>query len=98
VTACVRQGQRTAVSATSKSLLLRKTSGSLVADIVTAGFRVGPLATNRLVASGAAGLGSRGREGFIGLLLGSVGQECAVHAPCPVVIVKDTRETGTSQH
>ena len=40
-------------------------------------------------------IGSRGREGFVGLLLGSVGQECAVHAPCPVVIVKDTRETGT---
>ncbi len=33
-------------------------------------------------------LGARGREGFTGLLLGSVGQECAVHAPCSVVIVK----------
>jgi nucleotide-binding universal stress UspA family protein len=34
-------------------------------------------------------IGSRGREGFVGLLLGSVGQECAVHAPCPVLIAKD---------
>jgi nucleotide-binding universal stress UspA family protein len=33
-------------------------------------------------------LGARGREGFTGLLLGSVGQECAVHSPCSVVIVK----------
>ena len=33
-------------------------------------------------------IGSRGREGFTGLLLGSVGQECAVHSPCSVVIVK----------
>jgi nucleotide-binding universal stress UspA family protein len=34
-------------------------------------------------------LGSRGREGFAGLLLGSVGQQCAAYAPCPVTIVKD---------
>ena len=32
-------------------------------------------------------LGSRGLGGFRGLLLGSVGQECAHHAKCPVVIV-----------
>ncbi len=33
-------------------------------------------------------LGSRGRGGFGSLLLGSVGQECASHAPCPVLICK----------
>lgn len=33
-------------------------------------------------------LGSRGRGGFAGLLLGSVGQECAANAPCPVLICK----------
>lgn len=33
-------------------------------------------------------IGSRGRGGFSGLLLGSVGQECASHAPCPVVICR----------
>ena len=37
-------------------------------------------------------VGSRGLGGFRGLLLGSVGQRCAHHAPCPVVIVPHRRE------
>ncbi|HEY3775450.1 MAG TPA: universal stress protein [Solirubrobacteraceae bacterium] len=41
-------------------------------------------------------LGSRGRGGFGGLLLGSVGQECASHAPCPVLICRAGGETPSS--
>jgi nucleotide-binding universal stress UspA family protein len=38
-------------------------------------------------------LGSRGRGGFLGLLLGSVSQQCAQHPPCPVVILPPPEQT-----
>ena len=44
-------------------------------------------------------VGTRGRGGFTGLLLGSVSQRCAERSPCPVVVVPspaDTEEETTT--
>ncbi len=55
----------------------------------------GPAAQTLVEAAKDADLlvvGSRGHGGFAGLLLGSVSQQCAHHASCPVVIVRKPRQ------
>lgn len=37
-------------------------------------------------------VGSRGHGGFVGALIGSIGQYVVAHAPCPVVVVRHPKE------
>ena len=88
----LRQGAEAALEETLKEV-------AVDADGVTIERRVeqGPPAAVLVDESRTADLlvvGSRGHGGFAQLLLGSVSQQCALHAFCPVVIVRGTAKNG----
>lgn len=79
---------------------LEESAGKLLAEEIER-LDADDLTIERLVSAGSAAdallqaakegdilvVGSRGLGGFKGLMLGSVGQQVAHHAPCPVVIL-----------
>ena len=74
-------------------------------DVLTRTVAVGPAARTLIELSKGCGmlvLGSRGRGGFVGLLLGSVSATCAEHAQCPVVVVHgrgaESSEARSDEH
>jgi nucleotide-binding universal stress UspA family protein len=71
--------------------LLRTELGGRSDVEVTRRVEEGPAARALLDAAKGADMlvvGSRGRGGFAGLVLGSVSQQCVQHAGCPVVVVR----------
>lgn len=65
----------------------RELEGVEVETVIECGGGV-PVLLDHLASDDLAVVGSRGRGGFKGLLLGSVSQQIVAHAPCPVVVVR----------
>lgn len=84
------------------SALRREAEGFLKATVTEVAGESSDVTIEEVTAEGAAAsvlveeaegadllvVGSRGHGGFVGLLLGSVSQQSAHHASCPVVIVR----------
>jgi nucleotide-binding universal stress UspA family protein len=78
--------------------VLREQAATGGAPRVRTGIHEGPAAEVLLRRARGAQLlvlGSRGRSGIRGLLLGSVALHCAMHAPCPVMLVRPGRSGST---
>ncbi len=83
----------------------RKTADAIVTEVLTEAGAEPERVTVRVLNGHASGalveqgrkadllvLGSRGRGGFVGMIVGSVTSSVVNHAPCPVVVVPPTTD------
>jgi len=92
----LRQAAEAEATRLIEEALGRTGSDSLQGPEIERAVLAGPTAQTLIESAHGAELlavGSRGRGGFLGLLLGSVTQQCAHHPPCPLVILPPADET-----
>jgi nucleotide-binding universal stress UspA family protein len=96
----LREEVRRDAERTVAEVLAQRPAGSGPAPAVRTQVRQGPPAELLVEAARGARLlvvGSRGHGTWRGLLLGSVALHCAMHAPCPVLVVRGDRDlSGTA--
>ncbi|WCO66063.1 universal stress protein [Iamia majanohamensis] len=74
---------------TEEAARVRKEVPAVEVEVRSDGTGAAPAVLDAAEGAALVVVGSRGRGGFAGLVLGSISQQVAQHAPCPVVVVPD---------
>ena len=74
---------------TEEAARVRKEVPDVEVEVRSDGTGAAPAVLDAAEGAALVVVGTRGRGGFAGLVLGSISQQVAQHAPCPVVVVPD---------